>query len=175
MSQIELVLPNKSHEMIIEEWKQEHFDNNEFTLHGSSGLDKTETYDLWLKHLKNNSKKETTEPNCVVATTFFGIRKTDNKIIGMIDIRHELNEFLLNYGGNIGYGVRPSERKKGYATEMLELALEYCRKIKLEKVLICCNKDNPASRKTILNFGGILEKEFLYSDGHIVQKFWIEL
>lgn len=94
----------------------------------------------------------------------------------MIDIRHRLNEFLLNFGGNIGYSVRKSERRKGYATEMLKLALKKCIELNIKKVLITCNKDNIGSAKTIISNGGILENEiFDPDDNKMTQRYWITL
>ncbi|NMB54599.1 MAG: GNAT family N-acetyltransferase, partial [Leptolinea sp.] len=117
----------------------------------------------------------TVQEGWVVSSTFFGIRESDGRIVGMIDIRHTLNDFLRNNGGHIGYGVRPSERFKGYATRMLELALEKCRQLGLERVMLACEKENTASRKTIMKCGGGLEREFEHSDGKTVQVFWITI
>lgn len=112
----------------------------------------------------------------VPANTYFFVRISDDKIIGMINIRHELNEFLLNEGGHIGYSIRPSERKKGYGTLMLKLALQKCKELNLTKVLITCDKDNIASAKVIQNNNGILENE-LYSEtfSSVIQRYWIKL
>ena len=75
----------------------------------------------------------------------------------------------------LGTGVRPTERKKGYATQMLAMALDYCKnEIKLDKVMINCHKENIPSRKTILNAGGILEREY-EKDGKIIQLYWVNL
>ena len=174
---IKLVKPTKEYEKQAIEYKKEHFDNGEKILHACSKWDKIENYDEWLELLKNNSKKETVQDNYAVTTQFFGIRERDNKIVGMINIRHELaNDFLRKYGGNIGYGIRPTERKKGYATQMLDQALKYCKEeIKLEKVMIGCYKENEASKRTILNVGGILEKELETENGKIAQVYWIKL
>ena len=175
MERLELVLPNNDFEIAAMDYKKEHLDNLENELHGSALFDKIYVFDDWLALLKNNSDEKTVNPDWVVSTTYFAIRKYDSKIIGMIDIRHTLNELLENYGGHIGYGVRPSERNKGYATQMLKLALEYCVQINLKTVMLACYKGNVASRKTIEKCGGILGKEFLYTDGKIVQVFWITL
>lgn len=174
---IKLVKPSKEYERQAIEYKEEHFKNGEKKISACSKWYKIADYDEWLKHLENNSKKETVEENCSVATTFFGVRESDNKIVGMIDIRHELiNDFLRNYAGHIGYGVRPSERRKGYATQMLSLALKYCKdELKLKEVMISCDKENEGSRKTILNAGGKLEKEYIAENGENVQLYWIEL
>jgi len=171
MDEIELVIPNKKLEIGALEYKKEHFHNGEDEMHGSALFDKTNSYDDWLIQLKNNSDETTVNSKWVVSTTFFAVRKCDGKI----DIRHTLNEFLKEYGGNIGYGVRPSERKKGYATEILKMALEYCKKLDLKKVMLACYKENEASSKTITKCGCILEKEFMYTDKKIVQTFWIAL
>lgn len=80
---------------------------------GSESLDQTDSYDEWLKTVTNNIIIETVNPNWVVTDTFFAVDET-NKIIGIIDLRHTLNDFLKDLG-NCGYSVRPSEKKKGYA------------------------------------------------------------
>lgn len=95
------------------------------------------------------------------------------RIAGAANIRHCLNENLLQIGGHIGYGVRPSERGKGYATEILRRALLICKEeMKITKALITCHKDNVASAKVILKNGGILEKEIEHY-GKTVQHYWI--
>ena len=71
-----------------------------------------DNYDGWLKKLENDLDYNNIKPDRVPANTYFAIREKDNKIIGMINIRHKLNDYLLERGGHIGYGVRPTERKK---------------------------------------------------------------
>lgn len=175
MSELVLVSPSKEHEKQAAEYKQEHFSCGELDLHGASLLEKMDVYDDWLAHLQKTSNPQTVDPNWVSASTFFAIHKADGKIVGIIDIRHRLNDFLKEYGGHIGYGVRPSERRKGYATEILRLGLEYCKTINLTNIMLACYKDNLASGKTILINGGMLEREFIYTDGKTVQVYWIKL
>ena len=95
-------------------------------------------------------------------------------MVGAVNIRHYLNEHFLAYGGHIGDGIRPSERRKGYATQMIGLALEECRKMGIKKVLMVCDRNNMGSAKSIMKNGGIPENELLEGD-KIVQKYWIDL
>jgi predicted acetyltransferase len=97
-----------------------------------------------------------------------------NIFVGAVNIRHYLNESLLFDGGHIGDGIRPSERRKGYATAMIQLALDECKKMGITKVLMVCDKDNIGSAKSIIKNGGILENE-IYSDGVLQQRYWINL
>lgn len=93
-------------------------------------------------------------------------------MVGAVNIRHDLNDYLLKYGGHIGDGIRPSERRKGYATEMIRLALEECRKLGLTRVLMTCDKNNIGSAKSIIRNGGILENEVWENDS-VKQRYWI--
>ena len=87
---------------------------------------------------------------------------------------HYLNESLLFNGGNIGDGGRPSERRKGIATAMIGLALQECKKLGIDRILMVCDKDNIGSAKSIINNGGILESE-VEVDGVTEQRYWISL
>lgn len=115
----------------------------------------------------------------VPSTVYLAVRIKDNKLVGIIDFRHYLSDFLLNYGGNIGYSILLEERRKGYATEMLNLMLEICKEKGLERVLITCDKNNIASAKTIMANKGILENEIddnnVISKSGILQRYWISL
>lgn len=141
---------------------------------GTAGLQNADTFEKWYSAIIDNSNEKTVRNGLVPATTYLSIRKSDSKLVGMIDIRHKLNEYLLNFGGNIGYSIRKTERRKGFATEMLKLALEKCKDMRMDKVLITCDKDNIASAKTILINGGILENE-VPEDNSITQRYWITL
>ena len=173
--ELELVFPREEHKEQVENYLKEHFENGEYHLNGVGGLDKIKDFEEWLHKIQDENVKEKVKEGRVQATLYLAIRKSDNRMIGTIQIRHELNEYLLNIGGHIGDGVRPSERRKGYATEMIRLALEKCKEIGLDRVLMTCNKDNIGSRKSIQNNGGILENETLDEIGKELQRFWIEL
>ncbi|TFG82459.1 MAG: GNAT family N-acetyltransferase [Erysipelotrichales bacterium] len=170
---LELIEITDSIQQEAMEYKEEFILNQEI-MHGGAGLDSFDTFYDWLSSITDNSNVETIRPNRVLATTYFARRDEDGKLVGIIDIRHTLNDFLLNFGGHIGYSVRKSERQKGYAKEMLGLALNKCRSWGMDRVLITCDKVNPASSKTILAHGGVLENEVPH-DGVILQRYWIEL
>ena len=106
-------------------------------------------------------------------STFFCLDTDRNIFVGAVNIRHFLNERLLFSGGHIGDGIRPGERGKGYGTKMVALALEECDRLGIRDVLMCCNRDNIASARTIVRNGGVLENEVLDGDT-IIQRYWIK-
>lgn len=110
----------------------------------------------------------------VPSSAYFCLDEERDIVVGAVDIRHYLNDALLLNGGHIGDGVRPSERRKGVATAMIGLALEECKKLGIEKVLMVCNKENIGSAKSIINNGGILENE-VEVDGVVEQRYWITI
>lgn len=125
-------------------------------------------------YMKNLDSTEENNQGWVPDTTLFCLDEDRNIFVGAVNIRHYLNERLLKNGGHIGDGIRPSERRKGYATAMIALALEECRKLGIDEVLMCCGKENVGSAKSIINNGGVLENE-VEEDGHIEQRYWIKL
>ncbi|HAQ40064.1 MAG TPA: GNAT family N-acetyltransferase [Clostridiales bacterium] len=130
---------------------------------GSCGIARANNFDEWLE-LVLSIKKDKLRNN-VHASTFFSVRKTDNKIIGSIQLRHLLTPELEKHGGHIGYGIRPSERRKGYGKQQLLLALNEAYN---------CDKDNVPSMKTAISCGGILTCENIY-EGKTQQIYWIDL
>ena len=113
-------------------------------------------------------------PDMVPATQFMFVRKSDNRLLGMIDVRHYFNEYLEKYAGHIGYSVRPSERRKGYAKQMLKAVLLFCKKIGLGRILVCCIDGNVASEKTILANGGVYEYTVNEpARNRALKRFWI--
>lgn len=110
----------------------------------------------------------------LVPSSIYFLVDEDKKIYGVIDIRHDLNDYLSQYGGHIGYGVRPSQRRKGYASQMLTLALPIAKELGINNALITCDKNNTGSAKTIINNGGILENEVINGD-EITQRYWITI
>jgi len=172
--ELELVFPTSEYKTQVEEYLQEFLDNGEYEIAGDGGLDRIKDFDEWLKKVKDDLSEENIEDNRIPAAVYLTVRKSDNKIVGNLQIRHKLNEKLLSYGGHIGDSVRPSERRKGYATEQIRLALKKCKELGIDNVLMDCNKTNIGSAKSIQNNGGILEKE-VYVGNELVQKYWISL
>ncbi|MDM5189190.1 GNAT family N-acetyltransferase [Bacillus sp. DX4.1] len=99
----------------------------------------------------------------------------DNIIVGAVNIRHSLTEHLFNAGGHIGYGIRPSARRKGYATKLLALSLKKTKELGVTKALVICDESNIGSEKTILHNGGLRDNDFIEEDGNVVRRYWIEL
>ena len=112
-------------------------------------------------------------PNWVPASQLFLMR--DEKIIGRVSLRHELNDFLRRIGGHIGYYIRTDERNKGYGSEILRLALAESGKLGLKRVLVTCDEDHIASKKIIEKNGGVLENIQPTEDGPPKRRYWIEL
>lgn len=127
-------------------------------------------FDSYRDNLENKNPTPATVPD----TTLFCLDEERDIFVGAVNIRHYLNDALLLNGGHIGDGVRPTERRKGVATKMIGLALQECKKIGLDRVLMVCDKNNIGSSKSIQNNGGILENEILV-DGIVEQRFWIDL
>ena len=172
---IELIKPSLNHKgQLIEmltEWKNDIDQNHTNSSPWKIFVNDFNDFEYYIENL------DTTEDNkdgWVPDTTLFCLDKDRDVFVGAVNIRHYLNENLLRTGGHIGDGVRPSERKKGYATAMIALALEECKKLGISRVLMCCDKENIASAKSIIRNGGVLENE-VEDNGHIEQRYWIQL
>ena len=173
MDKIILVEPDLSYADEIIKYKEESLAESPI-INGSAGLDRFSSIEIWFEELKKRSCEDTVPKGLVPSSTYLAVREKDNYIVGMIDIRHYLNEYLTQVGGHIGYGVRKTERNKGYAKQMLKLALEKCKELKIKKVLITCDEDNIASEKVILSANAKLE-DIRNIDGENKKRFWIDL
>ena len=173
MDKIILVKPDLSYADEIIKYKEESLAESPI-INGSAGLDRFSSIEIWFEELKKKSCEDTVPKGLVPSSTYLAVREKDNYIVGMIDIRHYLNEYLTQVGGHIGYGVRKTERNKGYAKQMLKLALEKCKELKIKRVLITCDEDNIASEKVILSANAKLE-DIRNVDGENKKRFWIDL
>ena len=160
------------------EYINEHVEVNS-TPNGSGGLNRVNhsvTYEEWLEDvLKYEEKNYANSKGLVPATTYFTIRESDNKIIGMVNFRHYLNEELLRFGGHIGYGIRPTERKKGYAKIQLYMALKEASKMNIDSVMVSCVDTNIGSEKTIVALNGIFERTEEVEKYGNVKVYWISV
>ena len=152
----------------ILDYKEEFVLNNEI-IQGAANMTALSIPE-WVKFVENTKYKETVTPGFVTAHTFFAL--DNDKIVGIINARHELNDYLLNLGGHIGYSVRKSERRKGYAKKMLNYTSKFLFSLGLEKILITCDKNNVASKRTIESCGGILENEVI-EENRTTLRYWI--
>lgn len=167
---IRLVKPSAEYAKKIMAYRAEFMDNGE-VIHGGSMLEKYDNADDWIAHLEEFSNNC---PEGFVPTDMFLAVDENNSIVGLIDCRRHIEHPTIGeWGGHIGYSVRKSERRKGYAKEMLRQALKVYRVRGLEKVLVTCSAGNIASERTILANGGVFERETTDGSGHAVKRFWI--
>ena len=174
MEELVLVKVAEEYASQIADYRQEMLDMGS-SMDGTGSLKVMENPYDYIAKCRDYEKKETLPEGRVIATQFLLIRRSDNKIVGMIQVRHYFNEYLEKYAGHIGYSVRPSERKKGYAKAMLKMALPFCNSIGLDKVLITCDEDNEGSERTIRANGGEFESIiFEPNEGINLKRFWVK-
>lgn len=180
MDDLVLISPNIEYEQqainLIDEVSATDMDEN-FRFAGFAHLEEyRDNFTKWLDYLHAKTKQETAPAGHVSPNTFFAVRKSDGKVVGIIDVRHRLNDYLYKYSGHIGYTVLPSERRKGYGYQQLMLALQFCKSIGMDRALITCNDYNIARAKTIVKAGGVLENTILNPDsGEYERRYWIEI
>lgn len=161
--------PTLELEKLIEEYRDAFIKNDE-TIHGAAGLEQATNIKEWINFVNNTKSKETVPNGFVTAHTFLLLKNT--KVIGIVNARHELNDYLRNFGGHIGYSILKNERRKGYGKLLLNYACNFLFSLGLEKILITCDNENVASKKTIEACGGILENEILEGESTTL-RFWI--
>lgn len=175
MENIRLVLPSEEYLDQVRAYRQDCLDAGS-TMDGCGPLRFNESPRQWLEDVARYADPDNLPEGKVLSTQFLAVRESDGKLVGMIQVRHYFNEYLEKYAGHIGYSVRPGERRKGYATQMLRLTLPYCREIGIGRVLISCKPDNEASRRTILANGGEYESTVHVPNEDIdLERYWIPL
>ncbi len=172
---MKLIIPTMEYEKEIQAFRRE-FLAEGGSMDGCGSLRRQERIQDWIKDVECYLKEETCPQGMVPATQFIYIREDDGRMVGAIQIRHYLNDYLEKYAGHIGYSVRPSERRKGYAAQMLHDALSQCRRLGLDKVMVSCRDDNEGSRRVILGNGGIYESAVHEPDRDMdLERYWISL
>lgn len=170
-----LIEPTELYLEQIAEYKKEFLETNS-SMDGCGPLRRCENPTDYILECEKYKSSDTLPKDFVLATQFFYIRKADNCLVGMIQVRHYFNKYLSKYGGHIGYSIKPSERRKGYATSMLKAVLPYCKEIGIDKILITCIEDNIGSEKAIVNNGGFYESTvYERKMRQRLKRFWINL
>lgn len=170
-----LIEPTMAYAKDIEAYRQEFLDI-EGSMDGCGSLRRCATAQEWIEKCRLGKDPATVPADLVPATQFIYVREEDGRVVGMLQIRHYFNEYLEKYSGHIGYSVRPSERRKGYATAMLHDALPHCRELGITDVLISCLPDNEGSRRTILHNGGVYESTVREPERQReLERYWIHL
>ena len=147
------------------------------SMDGTGALRRMENPLEWIEQSRRMEYKENVPENKVPATQFVLTSPDTRRIYGMLQVRHELNEYLQRFAGHIGYSVRPTERRKGYAKKMLKQALKFCKEeLGMSRVLVSCLVENEASRRTILACGGVFEEQvYEHIENVWLEKYWITL
>lgn len=162
MNEIYLTPPNPFHEELVLDYRSECLASGEKQINGSCGLHHFKKYKDWMANVERNRNMPIT-PNTTRADSYLAFRAEDDRLVGTIQLRHSIPKPLEICGGHIGYEIRPSERRKGYGKAMLKEVLKIARQLGMKRVRIDCDKENAASRNTILACGGVFDKELLYT------------
>ena len=179
MEEIKLVEPSHEYAEDIWAFRSEILEKdaeNEDQFAGCMSLDSSDSAETWINICRLRKSEDTCEAvgTKVPSDMYLAVRQSDNRIVGIIDLRHHINHPILGtWGGHCGYSFRPSERGKGYAKEMLRLNIEKARAFGIDKLLVTCDSDNIASEKTILANGGLFENT-INVDGTEMKRYWIE-
>lgn len=175
MNRLALVKPNNDFANQIAEYRKEFLACND-SMDGCGSLRRMEDPYEFIKKCKDCESVDTLPEGLVPATQLFLVRAEDNKLLGMIQIRHYLNEYLSKFGGHIGYSIRPCQRRKGYAKKMLSMALLECKNLGINRILITCIDGNLGSERTILANGGVYESTVYDPEEDLhLKRFWINL
>ena len=175
MTGMKLVIPDASMSPEIVAYRQAMLDAGS-SMDGCGKLRRLANPADWLAFNEAFSKKETAPAGWGPTTQYVYVREADGCIVGMLQVRWEMNDFLRRFGGHIGYSVRPDERRKGYASAMLADALEVARAHGMTRVMISCLEENEASRRTILRNGGVYESTvFEPEEKAYLERYWVSL
>jgi len=173
-----LIKPTKEHAEMVMAYRADFLNDKSFivghdTIHGSGSLEKFNDYSEWFSMVTRDMTDAAASQGRMPETQFLAVCAQTGKLVGTVSVRHALNDHLAATVGHIGYSVAPSERGKGYATQMLKLALEYCKALGIDSALLTCKGINIASRKVIEKCGGVYEGVGKWGEDEML-KFWIQ-
>lgn len=168
-----IVSLNLEHEQALRDFIHDFTDQGETHIPGYFGGEGTPHREI-VERLANWARGESLQDGWVASTTLF--LEDEGRLLGVANIRHRLTEVLERHGGHVGYSVRPSERRKGHATRLLEAAKDVARSLDIERMLVTCSPENPSSARVIEKCGGRFEDETYFEPaGEIVRRYWIPL
>ena len=171
MEDFELIFPTEEYEKEVELYKKNMLDNNS-RMDGCGSL-RIDDFNDWLTRCKEYKDGKNLLPNMPPYIQYICVRKSDNKVIGMLQIRHKTINPIF---GHIGYSIAFDERGKGYSKMMLNLGLIKCKELGLDKVMINCLVTNEASRRCILANGGVLfDRMFVKERNYDIERYYIYL
>lgn len=176
MEELYLKFPSTEDKDAVLDFKAE-FLEVENRIPGSGAIEKYETYEKWLQKCIDATDPEKVPAGKVPATQYLTYRAADNRLVGMVQLRHNIDiPYLATIAGHIGDCIRPSERNKGYATAQIMLCAQKAKEMGLDKVLISCVETNTASEKSIIKSGGVADgTAFKEETGETFKRFWIYL
>ena len=167
---LQFVLPNALHRADVLSFYKEIESSGDECI----GFGNWKDYSLWLTGMQNRHTG-TGLPEGYVRENFYLCYEGDS-LVGVFSLKFTLTEYLLNFGGHIGYAVRPSQRNRGIATQILRQGLELAKQFGFSRILCVCDDDNAASEKVILRNGGILENKLFDPEEAVwVKRYWISL
>lgn len=174
MEELELIFPTKEYKTQVEKYKKDMLDARS-GMDGCGNLKKID-FETWLQQCNDWREGKNLPEGYVPSTQYICVRKSDKKVVGMLQIRHQLSDFLLNYGGHVGDSVAVDERNKGYGKKLLALGLKKCKELGIDRVLVTCKDTNVASRKCILANGGQYEDTRRIEEDNLnLERYWIEI
>lgn len=183
---IALIQPCDDYEAEILKFKKEYLESEHkhpecrehIALEGCGGLERYDSFHEWLEHLSSYADRATFEPGCsmVEGSQWMLVDEDRHRVLGMVNLRHYLNEKLERTSGHAGYSIRPSERQKGYGKLQLKMALDILRQKGVKRALLTCDFDNAASYRTIESCGGVLEGIVYVEEFQCdTRRYWIDL